>query len=78
MKLLFDQNISPRVLRRITPHFPSSSRIRFEGLTNASDNLIFKFAKENQYTIVTFDSDFVDFALVNESLLKSFGYIREI
>ena len=65
MKLLFDQNISPKILRKIVVDFPSSSHVRFEGLTNASDISIFNFAKENQYTIVTFDYDFVDLALVN-------------
>lgn len=64
MKLLFDQNISPRVLRKILPHFPSSSHVRLEGLTDASDISIFEFAKENEFTIVSFDSDFVNLVLL--------------
>ena len=65
MKLLFDQNVSPRILRKIATDFPSSTHVRFEGLTNASDISIFNFAKDNQYTLVTFDYDFVDLALIN-------------
>jgi len=64
LKLLFDQNISPKILRKINAYFPSSSHVRFESLTNASDHAIFTFAQANNFTIVTFDSDFVDLVLL--------------
>jgi len=101
MKLLFDQNISPKILKTLPPkfssvyflifigqmfpkafgmtinpeisgHFPvclmmilivsisSSQQVRFVGLENASDMEIFQFAKKNHFTIVSFDSDFID------------------
>lgn len=34
------------------------------GLENASDLVIFEFAKNNSFSIVTFDSDFVDLSVV--------------
>ena len=34
------------------------------GLENASDSVIFEFAKNNFFSIVTFDSDFVDLSVV--------------
>ena len=54
MKLLFDQNISPRILKKLPSEFSECEQVRFVGLEDASDNKIFEFA------IVTFDSDFVD------------------
>jgi predicted nuclease of predicted toxin-antitoxin system len=60
MKLLFDQNISFRILKKLSDTFPNSSHIKTEGLLNASDLDIWEFAKNNNFTIVSQDSDFND------------------
>ena len=60
MKLLFDQNISYRILKILPDKYLNSSHIKKEGLINASDKQIWDFSKENSYTIVTQDSDFND------------------
>ena len=60
MSLLFDQNISFRIVKKIEDTFPNSKQIKELGLENYSDNEIWKFAKDNKYTIVTFDSDFFE------------------
>ena len=60
MKLLFDQNISFRLIRQIIDLFPDSKQVRELGLENSTDFEIFDYAKRNGYTIVTFDSDFCD------------------
>ena len=60
MKLLFDQNISFRILSKIKINFPEAKQVRELGIENYSDIEIWKFAKENNYTIVTFDGDFYD------------------
>jgi predicted nuclease of predicted toxin-antitoxin system len=44
--------------------FPEVKHVRQLGLEDASDALIFDFAKKNKLTIVTFDSDFVDLNVV--------------
>ena len=62
MKLLFDQNISFRILSKISKFFPEAKQVRELGIENFSDLEIWKFAKENNYTIVTFDADFYDLA----------------
>ncbi|MBI5404215.1 MAG: DUF5615 family PIN-like protein [Ignavibacteriae bacterium] len=62
MKLLFDQNISFRITEILKNHFPDSKHINQIGLTNKKDKEIWKYAKENDYVIVTFDSDFQDFS----------------
>ncbi len=64
MKLLFDQNISPRIVRRIESDFPSSKQVRHVGLEDASDEEIFNYAKRNNFSVVTFDSDFVDLNVI--------------
>jgi predicted nuclease of predicted toxin-antitoxin system len=60
VKLLFDQNISFRIISKIKKNFPEAKQVRQLGIENYSDIEIWKFAKENQYTIVTFDADFFD------------------
>jgi len=58
MKLLFDQNISYRILSKLKNVFPGSEQVRSLGLDNASDLEIWDYARKEKYTIVTFDSDF--------------------
>jgi predicted nuclease of predicted toxin-antitoxin system len=60
MSLLFDQNISFRISKLIQNSFPNSKQVRELGLENYSDDQIWNFAKTNNYTIVTFDSDFFE------------------
>lgn len=60
MKLLFDQNISFRVVNGLLNLFPECKQVRELGLENFSDKQIWNFAKEESYSIVTFDSDFYD------------------
>jgi predicted nuclease of predicted toxin-antitoxin system len=60
LNLLFDQNISPRILKILPQQFPDCQQVRFVGLGDSSDFEIFQFSRENDFAIVTFDSDFVD------------------
>ena len=64
MKVLFDQNISHRLINRIKDIFPEAHQVRDLGIEGYSDQEIWKFAKKNGYTIITFDGDFYDFSLV--------------
>ena len=64
MKLLFDQNISYRIVKRITSIYPDSEQVRRLGLENKTDREIWDFAREEQFSIVTFDSDFYDMSLL--------------
>ncbi len=65
MKLLLDQNISYRLLKKISDVFPDSGQVLQLGLNNAPDMEIWSFAKENDFVIVTFDSDFFDISVLN-------------
>jgi len=64
LKLLFDQNISPRIIKFLTTLYPEAKHVRQIKLEDASDQKIYEYAKRNLYTIVTFDSDFVDLNIV--------------
>lgn len=64
MKLLFDQNISPKIVKQVESEFPDSTQVRFIGLEDSADSVIFEYAKRNEYAIVTFDSDFADLHLL--------------
>ncbi|KHJ39072.1 hypothetical protein PBAC_06720 [Pedobacter glucosidilyticus] len=65
MKLLFDQNISFRILAKIQEFYPNAGQVRSLQLENSSDKEIWDFAKKNAYTIVTFDADFFEIANLN-------------
>lgn len=64
MKLLFDQNISYRIVRLVSDKYPEAIHINQVGLDDATDNSIWKFAEDNDYTIVTFDSDFYNLSIL--------------
>jgi predicted nuclease of predicted toxin-antitoxin system len=65
MKLLFDQNISFRILNRLPDSFSGSSHVKTEGLMNVSDIGIWEYARKNEFTIVSQDSDFNDINQLN-------------
>lgn len=65
MKLLFDQNISFRIRKKILDHFPDCKHVSDCGLRDTQDSEIWDYAKANQFAIVTYDSDFYDISLIN-------------
>ena len=64
MKLLFDQNISFRILKKLPEIFQGSSHVIAEGFMNSPDFEIWEFAKLHHFIIVTQDSDFNDIYLL--------------
>ena len=60
MKILFDQNISFRVIKNLKTLIPEGRQFRELGLENASDYQIWLYAKNNEFAIITFDADFYD------------------
>jgi predicted nuclease of predicted toxin-antitoxin system len=63
LKLLFDANLSPRLIPRLAELFPGSIHVFDTGLVRYTpDEAIWEYAKTGGYTIVTADSDFVDIA----------------
>lgn len=62
MKMLLDNNLSPKLVASIGDIFPDSSHVAFLGLDRASDQVVWSLAYKQGYTLVSKDSDF------NESL----------
>lgn len=58
MKLLFDQNLSHRLVALLADAYPNSVYVREISLNAASDTIIWDYAKRNGYMIVSKDSDF--------------------
>lgn len=64
MKLLLDENLSDRIIPRITNFYPSSQHVKTLALTNTDDVVIWEYAKVNDFVIVSKDSDFHQRSLV--------------
>ncbi|MFZ0592827.1 MAG: DUF5615 family PIN-like protein [Bryobacteraceae bacterium] len=63
MKLLFDANISRRIVRMLEDLFPESSHVSLAGFSGETpDRTIWEFAKRAQFAIVTADADFLRLA----------------
>lgn len=62
--LLFDQNISPRLVDRLADIYPGSVHVFNIGLGNAMDIEIWQYAHDNDYMIVTKDADFSEFGII--------------
>lgn len=60
MKLLIDQNISYRLLRKLKTFPAEIQHVREVELLDTSDHTIFMYCRKNQFdAIVTMDDDFV-------------------
>lgn len=64
MKLLLDQNLSFRLLEKLEPVYPGSRQVKFVNLDQADDLSVWRYARDNGFTIVTKDSDFHELSLL--------------
>ena len=64
MKLLFDENLSSALPRRIADLFPNSVHVRDVGMKAAADPIVWDYAKDNDFMIVSKDADMHDLSLV--------------
>jgi len=58
MKLLFDENLSPKLPSLLATLFPKSAHVRECGLLGLSDKAVWEYARANGFTIISKDSDF--------------------
>ncbi len=58
MKLLFDENLSPRLPDVLSGEFPGSSHVRNVGLLGADDAAVWTYARNHGFAIVSKDNDF--------------------
>lgn len=60
MKLLFDENLSPRLVNSMRAKFPGSTHVHTIGYGGASDVDVWSYACDGNFIIVTKDVDFSD------------------
>ena len=58
MKLLLDQNLSPRLARTLAAIYPDTTHVRDVGLQAADDDTVWAYAAEHGFVIVSKDADF--------------------
>jgi predicted nuclease of predicted toxin-antitoxin system len=64
VKLLFDQNLSFRLVALLSDCYPGSVHVRDAGLGDRDDAQVWAYASEHGLTIVSKDSDFHQRSLV--------------
>ena len=64
MTLLFDENLSPRLVGRLADLYPGSAHVRDVGLGGRSDADVWRFAASGGFVIVSKDSDFFQRAIL--------------
>ena len=55
MKLLFDENLSPKMVLALEDIFPHSAHVDRIGLGDDSDDAVWQYAKENGFMSVSKD-----------------------
>jgi predicted nuclease of predicted toxin-antitoxin system len=58
VKLLFDENLSPKLTRLLSDLYPSATHVRDVGLARADDDVVWEYAAKHGFTIVSKDADF--------------------
>ena len=67
MKLLFDENLPPRLAEVLQEQFPGSAQVHSCGLGSKDDESIWVYAKHEGFTIVSKDSDFQERSVLRGS-----------
>ncbi len=67
MKLLLDENLSPQLIAAISDLYPDSRHVRECGLDSTPDDIVWQYAKENSFAIVSKDSDFSERSVLHGS-----------
>jgi predicted nuclease of predicted toxin-antitoxin system len=58
VRLLLDENLSPRLASRLRSLFTDLTHVRDVGLRQAADKSIWEWARTNGYAVITTDADF--------------------
>jgi predicted nuclease of predicted toxin-antitoxin system len=58
MKLLFDHNLSPKLVNLLADLFPESIHVYILGMDRSIDYEVWAYAQSHGFTIVTRDSDY--------------------
>jgi predicted nuclease of predicted toxin-antitoxin system len=64
VKLLFDQNLSPGLVKRLADLYPDSTHVYHIGIDRVADKELRDYARREGFVIVTKDSDFSDLCIL--------------
>jgi predicted nuclease of predicted toxin-antitoxin system len=64
VKLLFDENLSPRLAGLLADVYPGSAHVHACGLGSADDEVIWQYARDEHFSIVSKDSDFQERSVI--------------
>lgn len=64
MKLLFDHNLSPRLIKMLADIYPDSNHVYPLALDQAEDREIWEHARRGGFLVVTKDADFSDLCML--------------
>lgn len=64
MKLLFDENLTPKLVAALADVYPDSAHVDREGLGGADDNQVWEYARQHGFAMVSKDSDFHEKSLL--------------
>jgi predicted nuclease of predicted toxin-antitoxin system len=67
VKLLLDQNLSPRLIELLSDVYPGSEHVSRIDLEKANDTEVWKYARQNGFTIVSKDADFSELSMAQGS-----------
>jgi predicted nuclease of predicted toxin-antitoxin system len=64
VKLLFDHNISPDLIQRLHDLFPGSNHVYQLNLHEADDPVLWAYARQHEFTIVSKDADMSELSML--------------
>jgi predicted nuclease of predicted toxin-antitoxin system len=73
VKLLLDENLSPRLIEALSGFYPGSKLVRDCGLGSKEDDAGWNHAKANGFAIVSKDFDFAETSVLESNPQRSFG-----
>ncbi len=60
MKLLFDENIFYQIVKKVESVFPGSEQVKRLGLLAKKDRIVWDFALQHDFTVVSHDEDYYE------------------
>jgi predicted nuclease of predicted toxin-antitoxin system len=63
VKLLFDENLSPKLAVKLAALYPDSTHVSHVGLERADDASVWQYARDYSFCVVTKDADFEEISL---------------
>lgn len=64
MRLLFDQNLLPKLTNLLKDLYPDSQHVYTIGLAEVDDRVVWEYARDNDFIIVSKDADYSDLSML--------------